>query len=567
MINESFAQTMALKRSAGLETVACWQSDAQWPVELRDQLDALFAHRVLFATASAIDARAAAGLLMAEFADQLRLGDQRVATLAAPDVRLHLPRHTAVASWTTPTGRDRPFIGTTIPLSVDPDRIERLARLQRERGGREVELLAPPRRLVGHDAPRETRPTGAVAVLELPTPVKSASAKGTEGGGGVQLPSTEVQLPSTATFRELEAVDAATSVRWLPVAAATRRPTLDPREFELLSWIAGARCVLSSQAHRRTSPGQALTTTQRRLKRLADTGLLARFQLYGGDGGGVPFCCAATDPGLELVGLTGRRAPSLDDEHLVGLRADLHVVGWLLGLEACAGAVVLSVLGPGRTRVAPPTGAGPEGLGLEPGVHARDFVRASTDRDRRRRVESFVGVSPDAAVELRIRSAGRDQTTDLLVFNRPRETTGVFDLLERLDHLVAGWWRLVPRYVRLGRSPTVVIVSGDRDSARELAALADPILVACLARIGEPPDRWAYPGRGGVVFAAEPDIHRGVVDGWRVAELPPSVRSRTDASESTDRRDAPRWGPIVELADPADPSGDASAKAPRAPWR
>ena len=54
VLNRGFAETMALKRSAGLETVACWQTDAQWvDREVRDQLDALFAHRVYFATASA----------------------------------------------------------------------------------------------------------------------------------------------------------------------------------------------------------------------------------------------------------------------------------------------------------------------------------------------------------------------------------------------------------------------------------------------------------------------------------------------------------------------------------
>ncbi len=53
VINRGFADTMALKRSAGLETVACWQTDAQWvDRDVRAQLDALFAHRVYFATAS-----------------------------------------------------------------------------------------------------------------------------------------------------------------------------------------------------------------------------------------------------------------------------------------------------------------------------------------------------------------------------------------------------------------------------------------------------------------------------------------------------------------------------------
>jgi hypothetical protein len=733
VINESFAQTMALKRSAGLETVACWQTDAQWPAELRDQLDALFAHRVLFATASAIDARAAAGLLMAEFADQLRAGDQTVATLAAPDVRLHLPRHTAVVSWSTPAGRDRPFIGRTIPLTVDPARIARIAERQRDRGGREVEDLSPRRRLVDPRAPElalgrvapsagdslpvatpdiaADRPSsgsagpaaagrtrapaaggqagGAVAGGRSGSGVaggrsggavagvqpRGAVAGGRSGGGGaggqprgvgaggqagggvvggrsggvgaggrsgtcaagqsggaaaggltggttdgagvwpeesadvpagyVQQPPNAPKSPPTAraqspagtrdsrdsepaaTFAELEAVDAATSVRWLPVAPPTTRPRLDPRELELLSWIAAARCALSSQAHRRTSPGQSLTTTQRRLKRLADAGLVARFQLHGGDGGGVPFCCAATAPALELLELTGRRAPPLGDATLDSLRTDLHTVGWVLALEACAPADVVSVLGPGRARVAPPTGSGLADLPLDPGVHARDFVAGAADPAGRRPVESFVGISPAAAVEVRIHAgtarsdaephetpAAPPATTDLLVFHAPSDTTRLVGLLERCDHLLAGWWRLVPRYARLGRPPAVVILSRDSASAARLAELADPILVACLARIGEPPDRWLYPGRSGIVFASESDLHDRQLDGWGAADLPPTVRRRVTGLES----DAPlargsdspagiRRGPIVGLAGAGERPPTGGPARPPAPWR
>ena len=93
VINRGFAQTMALKRSAGLETVACWQTDSQWTDrEVRDQLDALFAHRVYFATASTGDARQAAGLLMAAYSDQVRADDVDLPELARPDARLHLPK-------------------------------------------------------------------------------------------------------------------------------------------------------------------------------------------------------------------------------------------------------------------------------------------------------------------------------------------------------------------------------------------------------------------------------------------------------------------------------------------
>ncbi len=128
VLNRGFAETMALKRSAGLETVACWQTDAQWiDREVRDQLDALFAHRVYFATASAEDARAAVELTMAEFSDTVRPGIEHLSALGRPDARLHLPKHHAIASWSTPEGRQAPFVAETIPLRVDPERL-RVAR-------------------------------------------------------------------------------------------------------------------------------------------------------------------------------------------------------------------------------------------------------------------------------------------------------------------------------------------------------------------------------------------------------------------------------------------------------
>ena len=102
MINRGFAATMALKRSAGLETLACWQTDSQWVErDIRDQLDALFAHRVYFATASvAMRERrlpAHGGVLRLRSA-----GLRNLSALGRPDARLHLPRHPAIASFVTP---------------------------------------------------------------------------------------------------------------------------------------------------------------------------------------------------------------------------------------------------------------------------------------------------------------------------------------------------------------------------------------------------------------------------------------------------------------------------------
>ena len=136
---------MALKRSAGLETVACWQADDQWiDPEVRPQLDALFAHRVYFATASAQDARAGTDLMMAAYSDQVRSVDHELPMLASPDVRLHLPKHYALASWVTPEGRQPTFIAQTSPVAVDHERIAWHHRRQYERGGRELESFRQP---------------------------------------------------------------------------------------------------------------------------------------------------------------------------------------------------------------------------------------------------------------------------------------------------------------------------------------------------------------------------------------------------------------------------------------
>ncbi len=142
VLNRGFAETMALKRSAGLETVACWQTDAQWVErEVRDQLDALFAHRVYFATASARDARLAADLTMTQYSDTVRPGVARLSSLGHPDVRLHLPKHHAIVSWSTAGGRQSPFVAQTIPLRRDDERLALHAARQRDRGARHLSDL------------------------------------------------------------------------------------------------------------------------------------------------------------------------------------------------------------------------------------------------------------------------------------------------------------------------------------------------------------------------------------------------------------------------------------------
>jgi hypothetical protein len=329
---------------------------------------------------------------------------------------------------------------------------------------------------------------------------------------------------------------------------------LDQVDRDLLGWLVAARCALSTQVHRRMRPGRALTSTQRQLKRLADAGLVARFQLYRDDGGGVPLCCAATAATIELLDIRGRTAPALHDQALPALRNDVHTAAWLLALEAvCAGSLV-EVLGPGRAIVAPGTAsvAAPSALEIEPGVRPRDFILSGAGGVRTP-VARFAPVRPDAVVEFQL-DGPSPRHADLLVVQEPVGAGS--EWLERYDHLVSGWWRTVPRYARLAAPPFVIVLC--RDEARALACVreADALLCATLARIGADPLEWERPGRALIRFAAEATLHEGSLAAWQVPLHPPALRGG-DSAEPVAVDLAP-----IAIAGASGPSGEA-----RPPWR
>jgi hypothetical protein len=570
VLNRGFAETMALKRSAGLETVACWQSDAQWTErEVRDQLDALFAHRVYFATASSRDARDAAGLTMAEFSDTIRPGVGHLSKLARPDARLYLPKHHAIASWSTAEGRQSPFIARTVPMRVDRERLALHALRQHERGGRRlIDLRQPHWR--NREALANARPA-AGAVVEQGTPGSAAvdgtsapvgnrserlSARAaTAGSPGAQPPRTAPRvLPDTPceSYRELVELDLAQSVRWAKQIATPTPLQPDALDLDMLELIAGLTHVLSSQLHRRFNCGRAITTTQRRLKRLSDAGLVERFQFHRRDGGGVPMCYVISAAGLDLLSSSGRdarRSPAesseagrraSEEESLSGglardrglaqlrqARRDVHLAGWTLAL--------LEVQGDGRTRLhgreesvlTPPRralGTGhapltPAALQLPDGRVPHDFL-AYVGADRLAEVERFETIRPDVVVEL------AHMSLDVMVELDDRLSTGAaVGKLQRYDHFLTGWSAHVRRYgERANAAPLVVFVCCDRSRARRCAELADGALVACRAYAGEYPSNWEYVGRTSTLFVAERDLHEGLLRAYGVPPLPPAVR-------------------------------------------
>ena len=616
VINRGFADTMALKRSAGLETVACWQTDSQWTDrDVRDQLDALFAHRVYFATASVADARAAASLMMAEFVDSVRSGEREsLSAVGRPDARLHLPKHHAIASWTTPAGRQPPFVAQTIPLRVRPERLAAHAARQAARGGRYLADLRQPHwdaQPTGGPAPAvvngapaapsadaDARPVdgvpavvdGAPAVVDrVPAGVDrapaAASAGHVEAGGdgagahpldgrrpvrskGTPPPAPPATSgggppgPPPASYRELVDVDGAHRARWAPSPPApSRAPAPDALDLEILLVVARFGHVLSSQLHRRYHPTRSVTTTQRRLKRLAEAGWIARFQFHRRDGGGVPMCCVIRDAGLELLaahdrlpGAAGARdapapPPNGRDVNLGQARHEVHVIGWVLALQRCAGQASTSTRGPWESVLSPTrrvdgrsAAIGVSDLRLPGGRVPHDFLRTGAGGERHE-IEHFETVRPDATVELRETAGdGRIETSDLLVEFDDRSPVGAAAAkLERYDHLVSGWSVHTGRYGRqLGAPPLVVFVCRDRARARECARRADAVLTACRAYNGEYPADWQYPGRERILFAAERDAHEGRLCAYGVDPLPPQVRAERAGGDPASRAAEPR---------------------------
>ena len=545
VINRGFAETMALKRSAGLETVACWQADAQWTErEVREQLDALFAHRVYFATASARDARDALALTMAEFSDTVRPGVERLSSLGHPDVRLHLPKHHAIASWVTPQGRQSAFIAQTIPLVIDRERLALHAERQLARGGRHRTDLRQRHWQRSASGDSDARGRHAAATDDAATALSArGSAVVADRTGAEPLPATPAE-----SYRELVELDGAHSVRWAKAPAQPCTLELDALDLEMLSLIATMGHVLTSQLHRRFNPGRAATTTQRRLKRLSDAGLVRRFQFHRRDGGGVPMCHVLAPEGLHALSAHGHAAgadgdpgappPSLPttrrsaDATLRQARHDVHVTGWVLALATLVGESCKGLRGPFESVISPPTRAGVDGrvaltlrdLRLPGGRTPHDFLR-SDGRGQRIEADRFETVRPDAIVEVAPQDCDQP-SMDVIVERDDRLADGRGAAkLERYDHFLAGWSVHTARYGRRMQAvPVVVVVCRDRARARDCARAADSILCACRAYAGEYPLDWEYPGRERIVFAAERDAHEGLARAYGVHGLPPAVR-------------------------------------------
>ena len=356
------------------------------------------------------------------------------------------------------------------------------------------------------------------------------------------------------SYRELVELDGAHSARRVGRVDEPGALDPDPLDLEILELVASMGHLLSSQIHRRFNPGRAMTTTQRRLKRLSDAGMLERLQFHRRDGGGVPMCCAIAPAGVRLLQAHDRLLESASESEGGGpavpggsstserllrrARQDAHVAGWALGLERSLGGRPLHMRGARDSALSPPPCSTPAGrralapadLILPGGRVPHDFLRSDANGERAP-VERFETVRPDATIELpgsliAAPFQGGATALDLLVEFDDRLAPGpICGKLERYDHMLAGWALHTRRYGRRERTmAAVVFVCRDRARARECARRADALLGACRAYAGEYPAEWEYPGRKAILFAAERDVHECSPCAYGVHRLPPHVR-------------------------------------------
>ena len=327
------------------------------------------------------------------------------------------------------------------------------------------------------------------------------------------------------SYAELVELDKASNARWVKPVLHSRQLKPDSLDLEILELVARMGYLLSSQIHRRFNPTRSATTTQRRLKRLSEAGMVERFQFYRSDGGGVPMCYVVAPVGLQTLVGEGRLSAE-DQRDLARLsgsagareqrlrfaRRAVHAAGWALSLEQSLGRGRLAIRGGALAALSPPLRPGPDGhracgpsdLRLPGGRAPHDFLRS--EGGRRVEVQHFETVRPEVIVEIPANSnqddaARRPHTLDVLLEFDDRLAGGdsrCVAKLERYDHLLAGWSALTKRYAGV-RAATmlVVFVCRDRHRARACARAADALLTACQAYAGEYPVDWEYPGGSG----------------------------------------------------------------------
>jgi hypothetical protein len=134
---------------------------------------------------------------------------------------------------------------------------------------------------------------------------------------------------------------------------------------------------------------------------------------------------------------------------------------------------------------------------------------------------------------------------DLLVeLDRARSAAASEERLRRYDGLISGWSGALDRYKTIGTPPVAVFVCEDERSRDALVRIADRAVTARLAKAGAEESEWPHPGRRGMFFVSERDIHLESLEALQLPEFPPDIRVRLNGKRA--RACQPRRVKLIE---------------------
>jgi hypothetical protein len=395
------------------------------------------------------------------------------------------------------------------------------------------------------------------AIAPLLVPSLAPSVAGSDGVPSVDAPSPAEPGHAVAapeTYRELD-LDDVRGILWdksrpLPEG---RSPELTPRDLEILVALWSYRFLFATQIWRRWWDGSSQRAAQQGMQRLASAGWVTRFKFQLGERGAQQRVYLLTPEGFERarshVGREGAsipqdatwRAPATADPRRI-LR-DLHVNGWVLALRQIAGRSFVSWRGPLEGRLQPPRRRGRNGD--NEGLRPAQVILGTNHRLQGFPGEQFGLVSPDATVELRVSDGQVRSRVDLMVdLDRSRGFEATQQRLIAYDGLISGWARTLTRYRNGDVTPMVVFISQDERSLLTLLKIADTALTTRIAKAGTDEMTWPHPGRRGILFAVERDVHDGSLRALALPEQPPELRVRDGGPDAKTCR--PRRVQIID---------------------
>jgi len=223
-----------------------------------------------------------------------------------------------------------------------------------------------------------------------------------------------------------------------------------------------------------------------------------------------------------LIDPEARWDPEQRLDLMVALR-NVRVNAWVMALQAHVPGVVREWRGPADSRLTPP---GRKRGNVTTALRPAELDLGSDRRLRDVALPRLAPVSPVATLTVSLpRQADRNIWTELLVeLDLSRGAPFNDERMRRYDAFLAGWATMMPRYRKLGSTPTVIFVCQDERQLLRYMRTADQHLTARVAQAGVPESEWRCPARARVLFVLEGDIHMGRLDALGLPPLPPKLR-------------------------------------------